>query len=96
MKPITFSPQSVDDLREIWRYSIREWGRDQADKYVTEIVTCVMHVHENQRFLQRCDDVMRGYSRIKSGSHILFLKRRTRELVVILIFHQSMDFRRHL
>ncbi len=31
------TPESEEDLREIWNYSIREWGEEQADKYISEI-----------------------------------------------------------
>jgi toxin ParE1/3/4 len=35
MKPrYTIRQLAVNDLEEIWLYSLQEWGVDQADKYI--------------------------------------------------------------
>ncbi len=37
MFKITKRPLVKEDLKDIWRYTYREWGEKQADKYLLEI-----------------------------------------------------------
>jgi toxin ParE1/3/4 len=78
-------------LDEVWDYSEGKWGRDQADRYATEIA-------------RRCGDLVDGkivpreiglksgrFLRIRSGSHFIFLRDIGDELRVVRILHDRRD-----
>jgi toxin ParE1/3/4 len=71
-KRLSFARRATADLDEVWDYSEGKWGRDQADRYATEIA-------------RRCGDLVDGkivpqeislksgrFLRIRSGSHFIF------------------------
>ena len=37
MRALVISERAEADLREIWRYSFKEWGAEQADRYLDEL-----------------------------------------------------------
>jgi toxin ParE1/3/4 len=37
MRALVISERAEADLREIWRYSFKEWGEEQADRYLDEL-----------------------------------------------------------
>jgi len=97
MSGVVLSPKAKADLSDIWDYTYSEWGAEQAEKYVRELWAVIQE--------QTCDltkaidigDVRKGYMKVRSGSHAVFLKV-TRDGVVdvVRILHKKMDFDRHL
>jgi toxin ParE1/3/4 len=90
-KRLSFARQATVDLDEVWDYSEEKWGRDQADRYTTDIA-------------KRCDDLADGkivpqeirlksgrFLRIRSGSHFIFLRDMPDELRVVRVLHERRD-----
>lgn len=95
-KRLSFARQATTDLDEVWDYSEEEWGREQADRYTTEIA-------------RRCDDLLEGkivpqdikvkrgrFLRIRSGSHFIFLRDTPDELRVVRVLHVRRNIKKAL
>ena len=84
------------DLKEIGRYTKREWGTAQRNKYLTTLDECfhMLAVHPFRG--ADCSDIREGYRKYGAGSHVIFYRQVAAAVEVIRILHGSMDTERHL
>lgn len=95
MSRVTFSPAAAADIEAIWDHTFREWGPDQADRYVDDVRdVCERLVRGDTR--GRSVDVRDGYLKHAIGRHFVFFRQTGSGIEVIRILHQSMDVPRHL
>lgn len=47
MGGFALSPRAREDLSEIWDYTARRWGTDQADRYVRQIAAACADLAES-------------------------------------------------
>ena len=97
MSGVVLSPKAKADLSEIWDYTYSEWGVEQPEKYVRDLWSVMQEQTRELTKSVDIGDVRKGYRKVRSCSHVVFFKV-TREGVVdvVRIFHQKMDFDRHL
>lgn len=89
--------KAKSDLRTIARYTEREWGRDQRNHYIFQFDQCFQLLGENPNLGQSCDDISPGYRQYPQGSHIIFYRLATDEVVeIIRILHKRMLPEGHL
>ena len=94
---VLVSARAREDIKEIGRFSQRQWGRKQRNTYLGEMETVIASLRRDNPGVQKVDEIRPGLLSVRSGSHIVFFNRRDNGDVVILrILHQRMDFRRHL
>lgn len=81
-------PRARADIDDIWDYTARAYGADQAVTYLRGVEAAI----KAGRRAQRCDHIRSGYWRIKAGSHVIFFRREDDEIIVVRILHERMDF----
>ena len=80
-------------ILEIWDYTERVWGDEQADKYVRELVAAVKAI-EGKRYEWRpvMDDALPGVFFFHHRHHYIFFRELSKgTLGVISILHENMD-----
>lgn len=91
------SPAAQADLSEIWDYSTRNWGTEQADRYVLRIRDACEALADGRERGHAIDDIRPGYRRLAVQSHFLFYRVTDAGLIdVVRILHQRMDVAAHL
>ena len=90
------SPAAQSDVAEIWDFTAKNWGLDQAEAYIRRIKSAVLTIAEDHRLGRPCDHVRTGYWKYAVGSHILFYKVDQSGVDIVRILHAHMDFERHL
>lgn len=96
MSRFVLSPRAQADLNDIWDYSARRWGMDQAERYLRRIAEAVDLVAETPERGRNCDHIREGHRKYQVGSHILFYREMSGGIDVVRILHQQLDFDRHL
>lgn len=92
MKGYLLSPAAQADLNQIWNYSARHWGREQADRYIFRIRDACEALADGRRQGRAIDDIRPGYGKLAVASHFLFYRITDAGLIdVIRILHQRMD-----
>jgi toxin ParE1/3/4 len=86
-----------EDLKEIYRYTRRTWGRTQAEHYVRGL---------EQRFRALADSPLSGIVRedlqpegLRSfvhGSHVVFYQPQPYGVLIVRVLHGRQDVRTHL
>jgi toxin ParE1/3/4 len=90
------SPRAQRDVAEIWDYTSKRWGPQQAEDYVRQIRASIEVVAANPSIARRCEEIRAGYRKFPAGAHVLFLRQRTYGIEIVRILHGRMDFDRRL
>ncbi len=96
MNRVVFTPRARADLDDIWEYTARRWGIDQAERYLRRIAEAAELIAETPGRGRNCDYVREGYRKYPVGLHVLFYREMSGSVDVVRILHQQMDFDRHL
>jgi plasmid stabilization system protein ParE len=91
-RPYVLTRSAQADLKEIVRYTQREWGIAQCRAYVERLETSATELALGQgRFRQR-DDLLPGLRVRLAGHHYIFCLPKTEGTAVVLaILHERMD-----
>jgi toxin ParE1/3/4 len=86
------SPAAESDLSDIWDFTVRQWDRDQAERYLLAIRDRLEGIASGRIPLRSASDVRTGYFKCAAGSHMIYLTRADDQTYdIVRILHQSMD-----
>ncbi len=95
MADYVLSNRADDDLSEMYAYSYREFGEDQADSYFARISTCLNTLAASPHLGRPAEDLHPGLHRHTCAAHAIFYILTDTGIFVARILHQSMDTPRH-
>jgi len=96
MAEYRLSPAAERDLEGIWKYTRREWGLDQAERY-TDLLTAAFQVlAESPKSAPACDHIRQGYRRRNVERHMIYIRITDYGIAIIRVLHERMDAPRHL
>ncbi len=96
MTRFVLRPRAQRDIEEIWDYSARTWGIDQAELYLRQIQDTLRLLAGQPDLGRSCDDIRPGYKRHATGAHIVFYRTLDDGVDVVRILHQRMNVEDHL
>jgi toxin ParE1/3/4 len=96
MSGYVLSPRAQTDLDEIWDYTERNWGKEQAEAYIRLIGAAIKAIASSPERGKACDDIREGYRKYRAASHMIFFRPIDGGVDVVRILHRRMDFNRHL
>jgi len=80
------------DLKSIAKFTEKNWGREQRNKYIAEFDQAFHQLAENNELGKACDHIRTDYRAFPVGSHIVFYKITERYSVdIIRIVHKCMN-----
>ena len=85
------TPRAGQDLKNIGRYTVKMWGRDQRDVYLRAIDRRFAWLAERPERGRHRPGVREGYHSYLQGSHVVFYLIRDGGIDIIGIPHQRMD-----
>lgn len=88
---IIFLEKALDDLEEIWLYTLQNWSLEQADIYHSLIYKEIDFLARNPAFGKDMGHLCKGYRSSKIKSHLIFYKYSSLEIEIIRILNDSMD-----
>ncbi len=97
MAKVILRQEAIDDLTDIWNYTLVEWSEYQADKYYAEIKDTCKSIGEKPEIGRNYSKINKSIFGIKSGKHIIFYHQSAEnEIEIIRILHERMDLKRKL
>ena len=85
------TPRAYSDLRNIARYTLRQWGKAQRDNYIRDLDKRFAWLAEQPRVGKHRPDIREGYFCFQQGSHLIFYLIRDDGIDIIGIPHKAMD-----
>jgi len=91
MTKLFLSPEAISDLSSILAYSVEQWGRDQAQRYVDEILDGLEKLIVFPQLGTPHDGIRPGYRAILVQHHKAYYQVHTDTVTIIRILHERMD-----
>jgi toxin ParE1/3/4 len=88
---LLLTDRALRDLQGIERYSVEEWGRDAAEKYLADLEAGLQRVRENPRLLQPNLELHESLRFYRVKKHLLVCDVQSNEIVVLTVIHATMD-----
>lgn len=85
------TPRAVQDLRNIARYTLETWGKEQRELYLRAMDRRFSWLADHPALGRPRPDIKEGYYSYTQGSHVIFYLVREGGIDVIGIPHQRMD-----
>lgn len=97
MAKFHFTNKAVEDLTEIWDYTIETWSEKQADKYYELLLSACGELAKNPTLGKNYEIITKGILGYKTGEHIIFYMILSKnEIEVVRILHGMMDLKSKL
>ena len=92
MAKVILRQEAINDLTEIWNYTLNKWSENQAEKYYTAIKLACQEIGQNPNIGRNYTEISTHLFGLKSGKHIIFYHQISEEEIeVIRILHERMD-----
>lgn len=92
---IRFSRRAKADIRDIWDYTVDNWGQGQAEIYLSLIDAALDSIASEPKLGRPLTGVRRSYRKHLVGSHVVFYRIKGRTTFIVRVLHQRMDPERH-
>ena len=96
MTRFAFTNTAKRKLREIYTYSRQQWGRKAAQKYLALLERDIAQVAEGYAPTRINPAFSRRFPYYTSQKHHIFFEYLEDALIVVTLFHSSMEVKRHL
>ncbi len=98
MADLLFSNKAVEDLTDIWNYTVETWSETQADKYYMLLVDTCRQIADSPHPLgKKYAEIMDGLFGYRAGKHIVFYRSASERAVeVVPILHERMDLKNRI
>ncbi len=82
---------ALEDLNNIWEYTVEQWSKEQANKYYNEIFEAIDKICENSDTGKPIDEIIKGHRRTNVKSHVIIYKVKGKTIYIDRILHQKMN-----
>ncbi|MDO9226863.1 MAG: type II toxin-antitoxin system RelE/ParE family toxin [Pseudomonadota bacterium] len=96
MAEYRLAPAAERDLENIWIYTRRQWGAEQANRYTDTLTVAFAELAQSPRTAPACDPIRPGYRRRRVERHMIYFRITTYGIAIVRILHDRMDAPLHL
>jgi toxin ParE1/3/4 len=97
MSTFYISNKAVEDLNDIWDYTVKTWSENQAEIYYSLLMDSCQELANKPSQGKSYDVVEKNVLGFKTGEHIIFYQIVSlNEIEVVRILHGMMDMKNHL
>lgn len=89
--------QAVQDLSDIWLYTVETWSEEQADRYYKMLLKSCSNIANNPKSRNNYGKIAKELFGFRANRHIIFYRVITPPQVEITrILHERMDLKNRL
>ena len=82
------SKQAINDLNNIWIYTLKKWSKEQADRYYDLIIGKIEYITYNFLIGKSAEQTRKNYRMTKVKSHFIFYRKTENDIVeIVRILH---------
>ena len=93
---ILLTDRALDDIAGIEAYSIAEWGKNTATKYISDIEAALSRLRENPDLLRNQEKLHLALRFYRVNRHFLFCDVQSDTIYVLTVIHASRDIPNYL
>ncbi|HBX52789.1 MAG: plasmid stabilization protein [Bacteroidetes bacterium RIFOXYA12_FULL_35_11] len=88
--------KAVEDLSDIWLYTLENWSEKQADIYYQLLIASFEEISFNPNIGKNYFDILDCLQGLKVGMHIVFYRQVKKNIEIIRILHEQMDLKNRI
>lgn len=89
--------KAVEDLSNIWEYTLHKWSEKQADKYYKQLLKRCQDIAEQPDLGKNYTGITNDLFGLKTNKHIIFYRKRVDQPIEITrILHGQMDLKKRV
>lgn len=89
--------KAVEDLNNIWEYTIEKWSEEQADRYYNLLVNSFQEIADNPDLGKNYQGIKKELFGLKTNGHIIFYRKSDdKPLEITRILHGRMDLKNRI
>lgn len=96
MAEYRLTPAAEGDLEAIWSYTARQWGLDQANRYIDILTSAFAQLAERPKKAPACGTIRPGYRRCSVERHMIYFRITAYGIAIIRVLHDRMEAQRNL
>ena len=97
MATFYLSNKAVEDLNDIWDYTVKTWSENQAEIYYALLMDSCQELAHKPNQGKSYDVVEKNVLGYKTGEHSIFYQIVSKkEIEVVRLLHGMMDIKNHL
>ncbi len=97
MAKVILRQEAIDDLNDIWAYTLEEWSEKQADKYYSSLEFACIQIGRNPDLGNKYEGLNVNLLGLRIGKHIIYYQIITKdEIEIIRILHERMDLKNRM
>jgi len=94
MAKFSFTNRALDDLIEIWDYTVEQWSENQAQTYYNLIMASCLDLANNPQLGKSYNIISQNLLGYKCGEHIIFYQEiEKNEIEIARVLHGMMDLK---
>ena len=74
MAEYRLTPAAERDLESIWTYTVRQWGVEQADRYIDFLIAAFVELADAPKTAPSCNQIRSGYRRWGVERHMIYFR----------------------
>jgi len=90
------SNKAEQDLRNIYRYTVSNFGQLQAEAYLSGLEETLVQVCNTPALAHKVDDIRKDYRRYLYQEHVVYFIEKKSFIYVVRVLHQQMKASLHL
>ncbi len=91
------SKKAVEDLSEIWEYTVQNWSEAQADRYYFMLLEFCQDIADGKAASKQYFEIYSDLFGARAGQHIIFFQQNAAgNIEVLRILHNRMDLRNRM
>lgn len=91
MKTYQVTHRAKDDLKNIGRYTLRQWGKSQRNIYLKQLEARFEWLAQNPLLGKHRADIQEGIYSFPQGEHVVFYLIGNESIAIIGVPHKEMD-----
>lgn len=96
MTQIKFTNAARRDLKSIFTYTVRTWGKQQAEKYSAQLKAHMLDISTRTAFSKPVQVSRNNLKQSAVGRHIVVFEQTDAQILIVRILHASMDIPRQV
>lgn len=93
---LVIAPAAKDDLKDIYQYGLRKWGKSRSAGYLTTIKDQLWSLTEQPLMGIERPELLPQTRRLATQRHTLFYRVLANQVEIIRVLHNRQDPLRHL
>lgn len=89
------TPAAQEDLTDIYRYSLTNWGALQAEAYLTQLEEKLWLLTEQPAMGKQRNDLFQGLRSLAVNKHLVYYRQESSHIQIARILHERQDPERH-